>query len=876
MSLKSREELRKDRRRRVLLLLRYLGLSAVGISISVTLRFIQTAQWQLAIVSAIATISITFLTLSAKFFSEVTNTILDRIEERLETQAEPLAEFIVNGLENLVVGLWWNLTSHFQAKYYQSLIYANCDYRTQGLRTKSAFILKLDKVLVPLRVLPEAPERISPVIISQNIEAPGLTIWDFLAASRNHSGYRSIAIIGAPGSGKTTLLQSITLNYAKKTQHRQHRKAPTLIPLLIYLRDVKEVIVAQQPTLGALIQQQDYIYQLKPPLNWFENKLRYSTCLVMLDGLDEVADIERQQVSRWISQQIRNYPKAFFILTSRPFGYISAPVEEIRTILEVLPFNLNQMEQFIHNWYLQSEIMRRLGRDDPGVRVEAQRQADDLIQRIRESPPLAAMAVNPLLLTMIATVHSYRGALPGNRVEFYAEICDVLLGRRWEAKGIPEVLSSNQKKVVLQRLALELMKSATREFTLELGSTLIHNDLARVAGSRIKPRAFLADICNRSGLLVEREKGIYEFAHVSFQEYLASVQIKETNQEALLIENINNYWWHETIRLYVAQSDATNLIQAALANPTISSLTLALDCLEEGLRIDPEVRQQLYEQLEDRLNSSEPEVFKIAAEVRLARRLAQFVRIDENIEIDTSYVTCAEYQLFLDDSAESLFPEHWQSNRFPSEDAKKPITGISWQDAHRFCAWLSSKESLHQSTRYYRLPTDLEKQNYPSKDDESLGENRIRLVRFHLNSQYSKLYYYLSAGEWKKADQETYKIMLQVASKNEGYLDVKDIDNFPCEDLRTIDKLWVHYSKGLFGFSVQKKIWQEFGGKRDINTEHQIEYLIGWLREEERLDYSNLTFDLNAPIGHLPGFLVMLEQRSILSAFIQRAINCGL
>ena len=134
----------------------------------------------------------------------------------------------------------------------------------------------------------------------------------------------------------------------------------------------------------------------------------------------------------------------------------------------------------------------------------------------------------------------------------------------------------------------------------------------------------------------------------------------------------------------------------------------------------------------------------------------------------------------------------------------------------------------------------------------------------------------MSAGEWKKADQETYKIMLQVASKNEGYLDVKDIENFPCEDLRTIDKLWVHYSKGLFGFSVQKKIWQELGGKGDINTEHQIEYLLGWLREEERLDYSKLNFNLNAPRGHLPGFFVMLKQRSILSAFIQRAINCGL
>ena len=42
--------------------------------------------------------------------------------------------------------------------------------------------------------------------------------------------------------------------------------------------------------------------------------------------------------------------------------------------------------------------------------------------------------------------------------------------------------------------------------------------------------------------------------------------------------------------------------------------------------------------------------------------------------------------------------------------------------------------------------------------------------------------------------------------------------NFPCDDLRTIDQLWVHYSNGKFGFSVQKKIYMdELGGTRDYD-----------------------------------------------------------
>ena len=75
-------------------------------------------------------------------------------------------------------------------------------------------------------------------------------------------------------------------------------------------------------------------------------------------------------------------------------------------------------------------------RDDPGVRMTAQEGGDDLLQRLRKTPALSDLAVNPLLLTMIATVHRYRSSLLGRRVELYAEICEVFLGKRQQARGM--------------------------------------------------------------------------------------------------------------------------------------------------------------------------------------------------------------------------------------------------------------------------------------------------------------------------------------------------------------------------------------------------------------------------------------------------------
>lgn len=123
---------------------------------------------------------------------------------------------------------------------------------------------------------------------------------------------------------------------------------------------------------------------------------------------------------------------------------------------------------------------------------------------------------------------------------------------------------------------------------------------------------------------------------------------------------------------------------------------------------------------------------------------------------------------------------------------------------------------------------------------------------------YTKLRDLLAAGKWKEADQETAKVMLQAANRvQQRYLDVKDIDNFPCEDLRTIDQLWVKYSQGRFGFSVQKKIYiSNLGGTKEYNEEVWKKFgdHVGWRKGGNWLNYSDLTFELRdtTPYGHLP------------------------
>jgi Serine/threonine protein kinase len=120
---------------------------------------------------------------------------------------------------------------------------------------------------------------------------------------------------------------------------------------------------------------------------------------------------------------------------------------------------------------------------------------------------------------------------------------------------------------------------------------------------------------------------------------------------------------------------------------------------------------------------------------------------------------------------------------------------------------------------------------------------------------YHQLEQLLKAGSWKEADEETANKMLEVAGRTEErYLRTEDIDKFPCEDLRTIDQLWVKYSNGRFGFSVQKRIYKSLGGTRSYDREiwEAFGSEVGWRVGSSWLYYKDLKFRETARAGHLP------------------------
>ncbi|QNH55980.1 GUN4 domain-containing protein [Limnospira indica] len=190
-----------------------------------------------------------------------------------------------------------------------------------------------------------------------------------------------------------------------------------------------------------------------------------------------------------------------------------------------------------------------------------------------------------------------------------------------------------------------------------------------------------------------------------------------------------------------------------------------------------------------------------------------------------------------------------------------------------------------------QLPS--QSQAIASQLDESITEavaDITSIVSSSSGFDYSQLDRLLKSGQWEAADEETTKMMCRVAGKtSRRYLDDDDIKNFPGEDLRIIDGLWVKHSRGRFGFSVQKQIYINCGGLPDGRYPGDTIWErycgeVGWRVNGSYISWSDCTFSAAAPLGHLParfvgvgwwlGFGVGLVRRRL--ALFSRAETCRL
>jgi Leucine-rich repeat (LRR) protein len=345
------------------------------------------------------------------------------------------------------------------------------------------------------------------------------------------------ALVANAGSGKSTLLRWIAVKCADRSLPAPLDSWNELVPIYVELKTFSQ---EGPPKPVDLIAQFTRNLSGSMPDGWLNSVLKDGRAVLLLDGIDEVPESQRETFTEWIEDFIQDFPEVRYVVTFRPLARPrSGGWFESFTSAELGDFSPADVSRFITRWhstlltqdYLQDiEIVRS---DERTLRAELQRNVN--AQRLARSPLLCAL--------LCALNHSKAGGVPSSLGGLYKEVVSLLLeGRERDAtvhtRPVWDALHLNQRRLIAQQVAYWLHTNNRTELDREELQKVVGRS-AWTSADRANPEAIrqvAEGLLERSGLFMETSFGSFAFVHRTFQEYLAGCHLAEEHTPARIVQ----------------------------------------------------------------------------------------------------------------------------------------------------------------------------------------------------------------------------------------------------------------------------------------------------------------------------------------------------
>ncbi len=571
---------------------------------------------------------------------------------------------------------------------------------------------------------------------------------------------------GNAGMGKTTLVKHLAYTL---TQGSGPQSLRGYLPVLIFLKDFwplyQKEMKKESPAVTFASLLDAYFKKIQCPLSAgiVEDFLGQGRALLLLDGLDEVPEEIRGELvdifHRCRFEYCRNETQEKhekianrgnrFLITSRPHGIDARGLECFGDYYQEIEYlDDKKAADFISRWF------RAVSGQARGF---ADLTAGDMISEIRLHEHAAVFIRNPLLLTALCIFYLVGGKrIPDQRADLYDRIVTNLLYRRFHDPLEPERV--NQVREFLMHLAYTMQTRDIKSIEPYEAKEVLKQEHPSKTGESPKEYKKRLDqlfkeiepVC---GLLNRQSSGDIEFAHLTFQEFLAARYMLDMDIDYK--KYIDDSWWEETLLLYTGlmnleMKKRSNGIVLEILNLQSTRVQLlgckALRDFQPSKREEP-VITSVKEKLANLIKSNAPleERFEagdilgtlgdpridILSPPMVHIQAGEFTRggdeCDNEKPINQIYldefmigkypVTNEEFKAFILDGGyenkdlwtpegwqwrkdkEILEPDNWHDRKWNGPNF--PVVGVSWYEAAAYADWLTRK-----TVKNYALPTE--------------------------------------------------------------------------------------------------------------------------------------------------------------------------
>lgn len=415
------------------------------------------------------------------------------------------------------------------------------------------------------------------------------------------AGRPRVLVRGLAGGGKTTLLQWLAVATAGDRLPAELADWKGRTPFILSLRTVTRRGPLPRPR-GFLAAMGASLADAQPE-GWADRLLSRGEALVLIDGVDEVPQEQRDATRAWLRELLASYPEARFVVTTRPSAVAEGWLASSGfTELTVRPMTATDTALFIERWHTAA----RHDTDSDAERAHLHDLEAALKVTVRAQRDLSQLSTTPLMCALICALHrDRRGHLPHSRMELYDAALSMLLVRRDRERDItcPEGIQLTRLQTVqlLQKLAYWLLRNRQAEMDLDTALALVADALPamRAVSEQGTAPQVLAHLMARSGLLRQPTPDTVDFLHRTFQDYLGAKAAVEARDFPLLVNSAHDDQWEDVIRMAVGHArphESADLLRRLLdrgeAQPEHRSRLhlLAAASLHYGTEIAPETR----------------------------------------------------------------------------------------------------------------------------------------------------------------------------------------------------------------------------------------------------------------------------------------------